>query len=83
MPILDAGGNEINLLTPIPAVNVPSNENAIMASNAANSRFFDVTSNATGGSVDHSGFMNENELRLLREWIDIGAQYYNNPFDVP
>jgi len=20
-------------------------------------------------------------LRLLSEWLDIGAQYYNNPFD--
>jgi hypothetical protein len=23
------------------------------------------------------------ELRLIAEWVDIGAQYYNNPFDVP
>jgi hypothetical protein len=23
------------------------------------------------------------ELRLLSEWVDIGAQYYNNPFDAP
>jgi hypothetical protein len=23
------------------------------------------------------------ELRLLSEWIDIGTQYYNNPFDAP
>jgi hypothetical protein len=23
------------------------------------------------------------ELRLIAEWLDIGAQYYNNPFDVP
>jgi hypothetical protein len=22
-------------------------------------------------------------LRLIAEWLDIGAQYYNNPFDVP
>jgi len=21
------------------------------------------------------------ELRLLSEWLDIGAQYFNNPFD--
>ena len=23
------------------------------------------------------------ELKLLAEWLDIGAQYYNNPFDAP
>jgi len=22
-------------------------------------------------------------MRLLSEWVDIGAQYYNNPFDAP
>ena len=27
--------------------------------------------------------LSEAELRLLSEWLDIGAQYYNNPFDVP
>jgi len=36
---------------------------------------------APGGT--HEGYMNADELRLLSEWLDIGAQYYNNPFDVP
>jgi hypothetical protein len=27
--------------------------------------------------------MSLDELRLVAEWLDIGAQYYNNPFDVP
>ncbi len=31
--------------------------------------------------VDHSGFMNDHELRLISEWLDIGGQYFNNPFD--
>jgi hypothetical protein len=31
----------------------------------------------------HEGFLTPHELRLLAEWLDIGAQYYNNPFDVP
>lgn len=85
VPILDAAGNEIERLSPIPAADIPSGENSILASNAANSRLFEVMSNTTGDpfTEDHTGFMNENELRLLREWIDIGAQYYNNPFDVP
>jgi hypothetical protein len=31
----------------------------------------------------HAGYMSPAELRLVGEWLDIGAQYYNNPFDVP
>jgi hypothetical protein len=36
---------------------------------------------ALSGTVDHSTFMTDAELRLVAEWLDIGAQYYNNPFD--
>lgn len=35
------------------------------------------------GTVNHAGFLTPAELRLLSEWVDIGAQYYNNPFDAP
>jgi hypothetical protein len=31
--------------------------------------------------VDHSSFMSADELRLISEWLDIGAQYFNDPFD--
>ena len=31
--------------------------------------------------VDHSGLLSPSELRLISEWLDIGAQYFNNPFD--
>jgi hypothetical protein len=50
---------------------------------AAASRFFGVVSGASVGTVNHTGFMTAAELRLLSEWVDIGAQYYNNPFDAP
>lgn len=33
----------------------------------------------TGGL--HQGYLSPAELKLIREWLDIGAQYYNNPFD--
>lgn len=36
---------------------------------------------AVGNS--HEGYLNDAELRLISEWLDIGAQYYNNPFDAP
>ena len=34
-----------------------------------------------GGS--HAGDLSDAELRLIAEWLDIGAQYFNNPFDAP
>jgi len=36
---------------------------------------------ATRNTVDHTGMLSEAELHLLSEWLDIGAQYFNNPFD--
>ena len=34
-------------------------------------------------SGTHIGYLSPDELRLISEWLDIGAQYYNSPFDVP
>jgi hypothetical protein len=31
--------------------------------------------------LDHSAFMTADELRLISEWLDIAAQYFNDPFD--
>ncbi|MEE4185388.1 MAG: hypothetical protein V2J12_06465 [Gammaproteobacteria bacterium] len=31
----------------------------------------------------HPNWLNASELRLIAEWLDMGAQYYNNPFDAP
>jgi len=31
----------------------------------------------------HAGWLSPAELRLLSEWVDIGAQYYNDPFQAP
>jgi hypothetical protein len=48
----------------------------------ASARFFNELEGATDG-VDHRDFMSPSELRLLSEWLDIGAQYYNDPFVAP
>jgi hypothetical protein len=34
----------------------------------------------TGDSI-HAGILSPDELRLISEWLDIGAQNFNNPFD--
>jgi hypothetical protein len=51
---------------------------SLSAGSARNSvRFFGRF--AAGGT--HAGYLSPAELRLLAEWVDIGAQYFNNPFD--
>jgi hypothetical protein len=34
----------------------------------------------TPATFDHSTLLNAAEIRLLAEWLDLGAQYYNEPF---
>ncbi|MGH8170513.1 MAG: hypothetical protein ACRETJ_08265, partial [Steroidobacteraceae bacterium] len=36
---------------------------------------------AAGGDSIHKGILSPDELRLISEWLDIGAQNYNSPFD--
>jgi hypothetical protein len=43
-------------------------------------RFFGRFAPGSGNSV-HAGILSGAELRLMSEWLDIGAQYFNNPFD--
>jgi hypothetical protein len=68
----DAMGNPV--LAPV-SVSPPMSAAGARASN----RFFAKFD--AGGT--HAGYLTLAELRVLAEWLDIGAQYYNNPFDVP
>ncbi|HHJ12770.1 MAG TPA: hypothetical protein ENJ79_00100 [Gammaproteobacteria bacterium] len=72
--VLDADGNPIPLMVEVtvsPSINVGGAR--------ASTRFFSLFE--AGGT--HAGRLTPAELRLISEWVDIGAQYYNNPFDVP
>jgi hypothetical protein len=71
----DVDGNPIT--EPV-RVNQSMSFNGALASN----RFF-TKFDAGGGTVDHRPFLNRAELKLISEWLDIGAQYYNNPFAAP
>lgn len=72
--ILDADGQPIPVLVTV-AVTPPLNVAGANASPRFFSRF------AAGGT--HQGRLSAAELKLISEWVDIGAQYYNNPFNVP
>lgn len=47
---------------------------------AAGSHFFQFFENP---DATHAGLLSPAEMRLLSEWVDIGAQYFNNPFNAP
>ncbi len=72
--ILDANGDPIPVTQTVPL-------GATMRVSAANNSGGFLNLFAAGGT--HSGRLTDAELKLISEWLDIGGQYYNNPFDVP
>ena len=69
---LDADGNPTTI--PVgPYLNAGSANGAL--SSAFLGRF------APGSPSTHANWLNPAELRLISEWLDIGAQFFNNPFD--
>ncbi len=73
-PILDGMGNPIPVL-----VTVTTSAPASAAGALASPRFFSRF--APGGT--HAGWLTPSELKLISEWLDIGAQYFNDPFAAP
>jgi hypothetical protein len=53
--------------------------NAGSANGGLSAQFFSRFAPNSGST--HAGWMNIAELRLVSEWLDIGAQYYNDPND--
>ena len=69
----DADGNDIVELVPQPSP-------ADVGSARASSDFFDRFNDPNDL---HFNILSKAEQRLVAEWLDGGAQYYNNPFDAP
>lgn len=72
-PVLDGMGN------PIPVEETTTINPPLVAGFMRAGRFVGVFS-ATGA---HPGWLTEAEMRLISEWVDLGAQNYNDPFAVP
>ena len=70
----DADGNDILAPVPIPP---PASVDGARASSDFFDRFYDQNDQF------HFNILSGAELRLIAEWLDGGAQYYNNPFDAP
>tara|TARA_R110002153_G_scaffold97124_2_gene231694 strand:- start:14802 stop:17525 length:2724 start_codon:yes stop_codon:yes gene_type:complete len=72
--ILDGEGNAIAVTQTVSVANSMSVNGA-----RSSGRFFNIFN--SGGA--HQGWLTPAELKLLSEWLDIGGQYYNNPFVAP
>jgi hypothetical protein len=70
---VDIDGNPI--FEPIPIASP-----ATIAGAAASDDFFDRFEDPNDL---HYNILSIAERRLIAEWLDVGAQYYNNPFDAP
>ena len=70
---VDANGDDI-------VVTVPQPSPASIAGARASSDFFDRFNDPNDL---HFNIFTKAEQRLVAEWLDVGAQYYNNPFDAP
>ncbi len=84
IPILDANGDQV-IIDGVPQVEmttVPVQRSMNPAGVARSQRFF-ARFREGSGNANHEGLLSEAELKLISEWIEIGAQYYNNPFDAP
>ena len=51
--------------------------------NNRNDGFFieKMTTNMAGETVDHTQMLDPAELKMIIEWIDLGARYYGDPAD--
>ncbi len=70
---VDVDGNPILDVIPIAS---PASVGGARASGDFFSRFEDPND-------AHYNILSPSERRLIAEWLDVGAQYYNNPFDAP
>jgi hypothetical protein len=74
---VDAAGNPI-----FAPISIASSMSAAGARASSFFSCFDVGGTGCPGR-SHVGYLSQAELKLIAEWLDIGAQYYNNPFDAP
>jgi hypothetical protein len=79
------GGVPTTIMVPV-SLAAPATGGSAIGSTAFFGMFNGSNAAANGGQagyIDHTGFLTPAELRLISEWLDIGGQYYNDPFVAP
>ena len=72
--ILDVQGNAI----PVTRTVGVGNSMSVNGARSSNRFFIPFSTEGT-----HEGWLTPAELKLVSEWLDIGGQYYNDPFAAP
>ncbi len=83
-PLLLVNGGQIQIARQAPLVATGDSRQSSRTSHLVEKLYeqeLRASLNLVAATVDHSGMMNASERRLIAEWIDLGAQYFNNPFD--
>jgi hypothetical protein len=57
--------------------------NVAESMSAAGANSSDTFFSRFDAGATHAGYLTPDELKLISEWLDIGAQYYNDPFVAP
>lgn len=71
---LNNGPDRCTVDNTVPAGCTPTIDNPVVY------QFPDPNDSNTALQFDHSGLLTRGELRLISEWLDIGAQYLNDPY---
>ena len=77
---VDANGDPILVSVPVqPSMSVNGARASYFMEKMTNTEL--NAGRSLDGTTNHAGWLSGAELKLIAEWLDIGAQYYNNPFD--
>ena len=82
---LDAAGNPVLDSNGVPVADAINIASPLSINGAATRPLFFDRFVMDMGTVSHNGWLSEAELLLIAEWLDLGAQYFNDPLnpDVP
>ena len=85
---LDANGNLITLevqvgIDPVTGDPILAPVDVAPSMSVAGANASDAFFSRFDAGQSHDGYLSDAERRLIAEWLDVGAQYYNNPFDAP
>lgn len=82
LPEVIVDDDEVRIARETPLVRVGNSANSSRSSHLIEVIYGEeLRAPQTLGATDHSGFLNDSERRVANEWVDIGAQFFNDPFD--
>ena len=84
--VLDVNGDPIPIMVPVTVTSTMSTGGARVSyfMEKMTNTELDNTNRSLSDvvqTIDHTNFLTPSELKLISEWLDIGAQYFNNPLD--